>query len=690
MTSLSISPNAPRVKPGQVQFLVIVERGPLEAQAVLLCESIRAFAGRHAEAAIVAVSPRPCRRPARQTLDRLAALGVDCRLLDLASPVPHYGTSWRVAAAAHIAREPGPEILVQLDSDTVFTGEPDLDLGDALVLARPVDEAGMCSAGPHDPRDAHWQAMCAANGVEADTLGWVCATTTGQRLRASYNGGFIAARRDYFITVEQVFARIAAAGLASRPDHRRTEQTGAGDVPPQGYAWWGTAQAALSIAAVLMGGRVRELDAGHNVPLHLEGPVPERPVHLHYHWLFGDAAGVERALPSRLRLAQDCREWLAARLPLPLSPPEGRGLFSPEPVALPPLAASSPACSVVMTCHRDRRFLNAAVASVLAQTFTDFELIVVDDGSPEPLPLAELERRDPRIRTLRLAENLGAAEAANRGVALARAPVIARLDADDLAEPGWLAAVMAALAEDPQLGLVGTAVRLMNEAGRPFAIQPMPEGDFAIRFTLLFHAPFYHPTTAFRREVFAAAGGYRADRRVGADHWLWADMLPLCRARNLPQPLVRYRINPQGLTQQRRLGNPRALSQPIRDAAWREIGLPCAVAEEGPGRAASSLLRGRPEGDGAALRATAAVIETALVRSLALAGQFIRPGDEAEIEAFAGRLRASLKGHGIPEPGLAARAIGALRDGRLLSAIGRRLPVVRFQGWRAAASRGAA
>ncbi|MEY4722220.1 MAG: hypothetical protein RIQ46_1945 [Pseudomonadota bacterium] len=678
------------MKPGQVQFLVIVERGPLEAQAVLLCESIRAFAGRHAKAAIVAVSPRPCRRPARGTLERLAALGVDCRLLDLASLVPHYGTSWRVAAAAHIARETGPDILVQLDSDTVFTGEPDLDLGDALALARPVDEAGMCSAGPHDPRDAHWQAMCKACGVDAEALGWVRATTTGQRLRASYNGGFIAARRDYFIAVEQVFARIAAAGLASRPDHRRTEQTGAGDVPPEGYAWWGTAQAALSIAAVLLGGRVRELDARHNVPLHLEGPVPEGAVHLHYHWLFGDADGVARVLSPGLCLGEDRRQWLAARLPLSLSPPEGRGLFSPEPVALPPVTRSSPACSVVMTCYRDSRFLNTAVASVLAQTFGDFELIVVDDGSPEPLPLAELERRDPRIRTLRLAENLGAAEAANRGVALARAPVIARLDADDLAEPGWLAAVMAALAADPELGLVGTAVRLMNEAGQPFAIQPMPESDFAIRFTLLFHAPLYHPTVAFRREAFEAAGGYRADRRVGADHWLWADMLPLCRARNLAAPLVRYRINPQGLTQRAQAGSPRAQSQPIRDAAWRELGLPCAVAGPAPGRAASSLLRGQPEGDAAELARAAAVVETALARALALRGQFIRVGDLAQSEAFAARLRSALKRHGAQETDLARRALSALRDGRLLAAIGRRLPLLRFPGLRVAASRGPA
>lgn len=681
------------MKPGLVQFLVIVERGPLEAQAVLLCESIRAFAGRHASAAIVAVSPRPCRRPARRTLERLAALGVDCRLLDLSSPVPHYGTSWRVAAAAHIAREPGPDILVQLDSDTVFTGEPDLDLGDALVLARPVDEAGMCSAGPHDPRDAHWQAMCEACGVEADALGWVSATTTGQRLRASYNGGFIAARRDYFITVEQVFARIAAAGLASRPDHHRTEQTGAGDVPPEGYAWWGTAQAALSIAAVLLGGRVRELDARHNVPLHLEGPLPERPVHLHYHWLFGNAEGVARALSPRLGLDESCREWLASRLPLSLSPREGRGLFSPEPVVPPPLNSSSPACSVVMTCYRDSRFLDAAVASVLAQTFGDFELIVVDDGSPQPLPLVELERRDPRIRTLRLTENLGAAEAANRGVALARAPVIARLDADDLAEPGWLAAAMAALAADPELGLVGTAVRLMNEAGHPFAIQPMPESDFAIRFTLLFHASLYHPTVAFRREVFEAAGGYRADRRVGADHWLWADMLPLCRARNLPEPLVRYRINPQGLTQSaqaRSTGKPRAHSQPIRNAAWRELGLPCAVVDHDLGRAASSLLRGWPEGDPATLRRAGAVVETTLARALALRGQFIRGGDLAKSEEFAARLRTTLKGHGVREPGLAERTLAALRYGRLLGAIGRRLSVPRFPGLRFAASRGRA
>ena len=88
-----------------------------------------------------------------------------------------------------------------------------------------------------------------------------------------------------------------------------------------------------------------------------------------------------------------------------------------------------------MTVHNDLRFLDAAVESILVQDFKDLELIIVDDGTHQGAVMERLVERDPRICLIVNAENLGAAAAANRGIEHARADIIARLDADDIAEP---------------------------------------------------------------------------------------------------------------------------------------------------------------------------------------------------------------------------------------------------------------
>ncbi|UVK53716.1 glycosyltransferase [Mesorhizobium sp. AR02] len=231
-----------------------------------------------------------------------------------------------------------------------------------------------------------------------------------------------------------------------------------------------------------------------------------------------------------------------------------------------------PRASVVMTVYTDQRFLDAAVNSILTQEFDDFELVIVDDGTGQDAVFQELARRDPRIRLVTNPTNLGTAAAANRGIETARGEIILRLDADDIAEPAHVGRLVAALDEDSELGLVGHAVTLIDEADRVVGAQLMPETDLEIRWTILFHNPFYHSTIAYRRGCFEAAGRYRIDELVSQDHYLWFDMLPLCRARNLAEPLTRYRLNALGLTATNAT-NARNRTHPIRQASWARLGL---------------------------------------------------------------------------------------------------------------------
>ncbi|WP_157764691.1 glycosyltransferase [Rhodobacter sp. CZR27] len=258
---------------------------------------------------------------------------------------------------------------------------------------------------------------------------------------------------------------------------------------------------------------------------------------------------------------------------------------------------ASPRASVVMTVFRDFRFFDEAVASVLAQDFPELELIIVDDGNDRDDLFAAVAARDPRIRILHCPRNIGTAAAANLGIAAARSGLIVRLDADDAAEPERVGRLVAEFERDPGLGLLGSAVQIVDEEQRRGPVVRMPETDLEIRWTILFHNPFYHSAAAFRRELFEAVGGYREEELVSQDHYLWFSLLPLCRAGNLPEPLTRYRINRQGLTV-RNNTRPRNRTHAIREALWADLGLVYDLHDDTLAGAVSAFLRGqkvRPE-----------------------------------------------------------------------------------------------
>lgn len=257
-----------------------------------------------------------------------------------------------------------------------------------------------------------------------------------------------------------------------------------------------------------------------------------------------------------------------------------------------PSTPDSPRVSVVMTVYRDFRFLDRAVDSILAQTYRGLELIVVDDGNQKDALFAALAARDPRIRIVSSPVNIGTAAGANLGIASARGYIIARLDADDVAEPGRIAAQVAALDADPDLGFVGGAVTLIDEADQVVGSQPMPETDLEIRWTILFHNPFYHSAVAFRRVHYDTAGGYRVEERVSQDHYLWFEMLPHCRASNLAEPQVLYRLNMSGLTVANSADNPRARTHAIREAEWKRLGLTFDLHDNDLAGRISGFLRG--------------------------------------------------------------------------------------------------
>jgi glycosyltransferase involved in cell wall biosynthesis len=204
-------------------------------------------------------------------------------------------------------------------------------------------------------------------------------------------------------------------------------------------------------------------------------------------------------------------------------------------------AANAPLVSVILPVYNAAAYLRDAIDSVLNQTFSDFELIIVNDGSTDSS--AEIIRtyNDKRIVTIDQA-NTGLATALNNGVRMARAGLIARMDNDDICYPERLQKQFDFLTSHPQTGLLGCAALIIGESGRSTArILKHPCREDELRFALLFNNPFVHAGVMFRKDLYHAAGGYSTDKNYFEDFQLWSSMSHFSGIGNLPDILLKYR-----------------------------------------------------------------------------------------------------------------------------------------------------
>jgi glycosyltransferase involved in cell wall biosynthesis len=204
---------------------------------------------------------------------------------------------------------------------------------------------------------------------------------------------------------------------------------------------------------------------------------------------------------------------------------------------------STPAVSVLVSVRDGAPWVREAVESVLGQTMIDLELIVIDDGSTDATAALLGTIRDPRLRVARQPPR-GLTPSLNRALGLARAPLVARLDADDLALPERLARQCAFLDAHPDVGLLGTGAREVGASGCEIRVVSPPEDDGAIRRALIRRNPFVHSSVMMRRSALGDAGGYDERLSVAQDYDLWMRMSRTTRLANLSAPLVVRRLLP--------------------------------------------------------------------------------------------------------------------------------------------------
>ena len=214
-----------------------------------------------------------------------------------------------------------------------------------------------------------------------------------------------------------------------------------------------------------------------------------------------------------------------------------------------------PKVSVLIASYNGERFIGEAVGSILGQTWTDLELVVIDDGSTDgtrPI-LREIASRDSRLRIVEK-DNEGLIATLNRGIAEARGEYIARLDHDDVAVPSRIEKQARFLDENPDFIGVGCLMQSMTEDGA-FVGKPR------IRYERLRHAPgefpprqqwLYGPTPMIRAEVLRKAGGYRSKFVASEDRDLSWRLGDLGRLERLPEVLVNYRYHGTNMSRLKR------------------------------------------------------------------------------------------------------------------------------------------
>jgi glycosyltransferase involved in cell wall biosynthesis len=206
-----------------------------------------------------------------------------------------------------------------------------------------------------------------------------------------------------------------------------------------------------------------------------------------------------------------------------------------------------PRVSVITCVYNGQPYLAQAIDSILAQTFADFEYLLVDDASTDGSPalIARYAGRDARIVPLRNAVNLNHSGALNRALAVARGQYLAILDADDLAMPERLALQAAFLDLHPEVGAVGAQVQVIGPDGQPMQALPFPTDWRLARWQILLRSPLLHSAAMLRRALVAQAGGYSVDRWYANDYILFAQLIQTAQLTNLPECLAAYRRNPR-------------------------------------------------------------------------------------------------------------------------------------------------
>lgn len=197
--------------------------------------------------------------------------------------------------------------------------------------------------------------------------------------------------------------------------------------------------------------------------------------------------------------------------------------------------------TVLMPTYNVAPYVKEAVESVLRQSYSDFELLVIDDCSTDGTLDVVRGISDSRIHIVQNERNLGLADNLNRGLSLIKTELVSRMDGDDIAEPHWLQSEVAVLESHPEIGICGGG---FERFGAVSTVVRLPEHPQEILANMLFECSIIVPT--FRMSLYRDKGlRYRSDAFPAEDYRFWADCLRVTKAYNVQDTLFHYRMHPK-------------------------------------------------------------------------------------------------------------------------------------------------
>lgn len=201
--------------------------------------------------------------------------------------------------------------------------------------------------------------------------------------------------------------------------------------------------------------------------------------------------------------------------------------------------------SVLLPVYNGETFLEVAVASILKQTFRNFELIIIDDCSIDKTPviIKRLQKLDKRIVSIRNEVNLRASISLNRGLKIARGKYMARMDADDWSYPERFSRQFEYMEKHPEVGVSGGVIEVCDEKLKVLNKRSYPLSDGEIRKIIFRYSPFAHPATIWQTEVLKKVGGYNENIPLSQDYELYFRIGKYSQFGNLDKVLLKLRTH---------------------------------------------------------------------------------------------------------------------------------------------------
>ncbi|WP_157971731.1 glycosyltransferase family 2 protein [Halorussus litoreus] len=211
----------------------------------------------------------------------------------------------------------------------------------------------------------------------------------------------------------------------------------------------------------------------------------------------------------------------------------------------------SPDVSVLISVYNEEPYVEEAIESILTQTYDDFELVVIDDGSTDGTRARLRNVDDPRMKYVENDRNVGFVRTLNQGLDMCSGKYVARMDADDVARRDRIEKQVRFLESHPEVGIVGSYWENFADETESTQLVTVPETDAEIRWNVLLHCPFGHPTVLLRRRVLEDKDlRYSPHYSEIEDYELWPRVLKHTQGANIPEPLLAHRVHEDSRYQQ--------------------------------------------------------------------------------------------------------------------------------------------